>query len=243
MSTALTVALHGDGSYLIVEMGQGQWISKVAAGLAGVTGVFLFPLLPLLATTGYGIREQRRLVDRTMEVIKEFLPEDAPKPSSPTPAQPFQAVSFQIRETNRTIEDYFSEPMVLDNLRGNSALTRVVTINKEWSKSYVIGNQEADKAAKQRSISIGGNLGGKIASDAERTLSTQYSVTQGMKQSYTDQITLEVPPHTKRQVLFLYRRIWQHGIITYYDRQNKSIDMPFRVAVSLTLDLAQQDEE
>jgi hypothetical protein len=76
----------------------------------------------------------------------------------------------------------------------------------------------------------------------ERAISEKYSLTQDVKRSYTDQMTFEVPAHMKRQITFLYRRLWQHGVIRYHMESESPIEIPFKVVVALVLDLKQEDE-
>ena len=53
-------------------------------------------------------------------------------------------------------------------------------------------------------------------------------------------MTIEVPARTRRVVKFIYRRVWQHGLIV--SRQGETtLEVPFRVAIDLNLDLAQED--
>lgn len=159
---------------------------------------------------------------------------DAQLPGNEPPPPP----EVQIVETDRTTEDYYVEPMELDNLGGTTALTREVTINEKWTESYVV---ETDRAR-----TLGGefDLGlGKIASlklTAETVLTRKYSATQGAERTYTDKITIEVPPRTRRIVSFIYKLVWQHGLIIV-PANGSQVEIPFKAAIDLNLDLAQHD--
>ncbi len=164
-------------------------------------------------------------------------PAQAPVAAPAPPAHP-APTEVRIVETERTVEDYYTELMELDNLRGTTALTREVTINEKWTESYVV---EAERA---RTLSGGGELGlGRIATlkvSAEQAITRKYSASQSMERTYTDKITIEVPARTKRVVSFIYRRVWQNGIIVTA-ADGAEVEIPFKAAVDLNLDLAQED--
>jgi hypothetical protein len=159
-------------------------------------------------------------------------------PAAPAPAAPRPAAQVEIVETERTVEDDHVELMELDNLRGTSGLAREVTINEKWIETYVVDSEKA------RTIGGGAELGlGKILSlkaSGEQALTRRYSATQGTERTYTDRITIEVPANTRRIVRFIYRRVWQHGLIVTREG-DATVEIPFRVAVDLNLDLAQED--
>jgi hypothetical protein len=232
MSSALTVVLRREGEDLTVEIGRGRWAEKAAVAGAGLL------LGPLLVTAGYGLVDQARLSIQTLEVVKKALPKTVSM--DPPVTGRSRVEDLEIVETSRTVEDYRVEPMVLNNLKGTSALKRTVTINKEWSQSYVIGHDTAHTSLRKGDLKLGGMV--DVGSSAEKMLTTRYSITQGAKRSYTDQIIIEVPAHTMRRVLFDYKLVWQHGIIKHPGEEGLSIEIPFRVAVDLTLDLTQEDE-
>jgi hypothetical protein len=156
----------------------------------------------------------------------------------PAPLEPAAPREVQIVETERTVEDHYVELMELDNLRGTTPLAREVTINEKWTEAYVV---EAERA---RTLSGGGELGlGRIATlkaSAEQAVTRKYSASQTMERTYTDRITIEVPARTKRVVSFIYRRVWQHGVIVV-GTDDSQVEIPFKAAVDLNLDLAQED--
>jgi hypothetical protein len=49
-----------------------------------------------------------------------------------------------------------------------------------------------------------------------------------------------VPPNTLREVSFIYKQIWQHGIVRV-EEDGVLREAPYRVAVGLEVDLAQND--
>jgi hypothetical protein len=144
----------------------------------------------------------------------------------------------RIVETERTIEDYYVEPMELDNLRGTTSLAREVTINEKWVETYVVDTEQARTVTGDGELGLGGIASLKLS--GEQALTRKYSATQGTERTYTDRITIEVPARTKRVVSFIYRLVWQHGLIVFQSG-GAQVEVPFKVAIDLNLDLAQED--
>jgi hypothetical protein len=233
MATALTVVLRREGPDLTVEIGRSRWAGKTA-----VAGAGLLVLPPLLLTAGYGAVEQVRLSNRTLEVVKNVL--TTAVGDDPVAAAGALGLDPEIIETGRTVEDYRVDTVELNNLKASSKLTRKVTINKEWTQSYVIDQEATEKSSRRGDLKLGGLA--DLGTSFEKEFAAKYSTTQTAKRSYTDEIVFEVPEHTRRRVFFDYKLVWQHGIIRYRGADGLPVEVPYRVAVDLTLDLAQEDE-
>jgi hypothetical protein len=145
--------------------------------------------------------------------------------------------TVEIVETEQTAERFRVDTMCLDNRGGTSPLRRSVTKSQEWNRSYEITAEDA--AVKDKNLTMplsGGTLGVK----AERTLKTGYALTEDKKAVLTDTFDFEVPPNTLREVSFIYKKIWQHGFLRI-EEDGKIREAPFRVALRLEVDLAQND--
>jgi hypothetical protein len=151
----------------------------------------------------------------------------------PAPADP----TVEIVETERTAERVRVDTMCLDNRGGTSALRRTVEKSQEWSRSCEIHGEESNVSGRDASLNLAGATFGR---KAERALKTGYGITEDKKAVLTDTFDFEVPPNTLREVSFIYKQIWQHGIVRV-EEEGKMHEAPFRVAVSLEVDLAQND--
>lgn len=147
---------------------------------------------------------------------------------------------IEIVETGRSWEDYYSEPMVLDNLGGETPLKRTITVNEEWSASFVIETERTTKSGADVKLSAGDVA--SLGVTAERAVRTKYALTEGTKKVYTDQLTLEAPPNRVRHVRFDYKREWMHGEVRISDPSPALVSVPFRVAVGIKMDVAVRDE-
>ncbi len=154
-----------------------------------------------------------------------------------TDALPAPEPTVEIVETEQTVERLRVDTMCLDNRGGTSPLRRSVTKSQEWSRSYEISNEESKTRDKKLSIPL---TGGTLGLKAERAVKASYSLSEGKKAVLTDTFDFEVPPNTLREVSFIYKRIWQHGLIRV-EEAGEIRQVPYRVAVRLEVDLAQND--
>lgn len=145
--------------------------------------------------------------------------------------------TVEVVETEQTAERFRVDTMCLDNRGGTSPLRRSVTKSQEWSRSYEISSEESKTTDKSLSVPLtGGNLGLK----AVQAVTHSYRLTEDNTAVLTDTFDFEVPPNTLREVSFIYKRIWQHGLVRI-DDAGEIREAPFRVAVRLEVDLAQND--
>jgi hypothetical protein len=149
------------------------------------------------------------------------------------PADP----TIEIVETEQTVERFRVDTMCLDNRGGTSPLRRSVTKSQEWSRSFEISAEESKHSSKSLTLPVSGvSLGAK----AERALKNGYQLKEDEKAVLTDTFDFEVPPNTLREVSFIYKQTWQHGFLRI-EEDGQARETPFRVAVRLEVDLAQND--
>jgi hypothetical protein len=157
--------------------------------------------------------------------------------SEKTPALSAAEPTVQIVETEQTAERFRVDTMCLDNRGGTSPLRRSVTKSQEWSRSYEITSEESKTADRSVSLPLSaGSLGVK----AERALRNGYQLSEDKKAVLTDTFDFEVPANTLREVSFIYKQVWQHGFLRI-EENGETREAPFRVAVRLEVDLAQND--
>ncbi len=150
--------------------------------------------------------------------------------------QPYQ----EIKETHRSEEEIGSEKREIDNSKSRIELERRFTVTKEWSKSFVIEEEKGRKTGAE--LSVGLSEATSIKAAAEEAIKFKYIRTEDTKQIYTEEIVLKVPANTKLLVVFNWKRIWQHGIITLHDERSGVSEWPFKLVVGITFDQTQVDQ-
>jgi hypothetical protein len=147
--------------------------------------------------------------------------------------------SVETIETERSVEPHHSDPLELDNLGGTSPLRHTVTISQEWTQTVQLDTEKS----KVENTTSGAELPGvgTFGRKAEDAVKRSYSVSEGTKRVLTREFSFEVPPRTKRVVSFNYARVWQHGVARVNEPDGSVAEVPFRVAVDMTVNLAQRD--
>ncbi|WKJ91360.1 hypothetical protein QZJ86_04315 [Methylomonas montana] len=149
----------------------------------------------------------------------------------------FRVVRFN--ETDRSQESLGDESRVIDNSRSPAAMTRKFIISREWSKNYIIEYEKAD--SKKRELSLGISEVVSVKAITEEALREQYSVSEGTKETATEEVEITVPAHTKLGIIFQWKKIWQNGLITLVSENSQELTVPYRIAVSITFDQLQYD--
>ena len=72
----------------------------------------------------------------------------------------------------------------------------------------------------------------------EGDLRKQYSISESVTNTYTDEVSLEIEPLTKVVYCFNWKRIWQKGIIKCLDKVDREVAfIPFQIVVGVTFDI------
>ncbi len=91
-------------------------------------------------------------------------------------------------------------------------------------------------------LSLGPKDAGALRLSSEDKLRLTYSVSADTKETSTEDVSCEAPPYRKLTVILRWRRIWQHGIVVAV-RDGEPLHIPFCVAVGVTFDQQQIEEE
>ncbi|MBD2358738.1 hypothetical protein H6G41_29785 [Tolypothrix sp. FACHB-123] len=160
------------------------------------------------------------------------------------PIRPNKLEVVSIIETHRSEEILGIDQRIIDNSKSTSKTTRKFTVSKEWSKSYSI--QYENTQVNGTELNLGVKLPeieiANIKLTSQETLKSQYSISEGKKETYTEEVQVEVSGYKKLKVFFTWKRIWQHGVIKFRHQDNTEFDVPFQVAVEVTFDQSQIDE-
>ena len=141
--------------------------------------------------------------------------------------------------SNVTIRFDPSAVLELDNLDGTSPLKHTVTISQEWAQTVQLDNEKSKVEGGTTSADLPGV--GTFGRKAEAAVKSTYSITEGTKKTLTREFSFEVPPGTKRVVAFNYAQVWQHGVARLQGANGAVAEIPFRVAVDMTVNVAQHD--
>lgn len=157
----------------------------------------------------------------------------------PSEAAELEIATVELVETDRVEEPLGSDRRVIDNSKGTGRLTRRLMISKEWSKTYSIDFQRAVTASGEAGFKLLtlADLKGKI----EGNLKSQYSISETTKNSYTDEVSVDIEPQTKVTYAFQWKCIWQNGVVRCLSKSNQEVArIPFRVAIGVTFDIASE---
>ncbi len=144
--------------------------------------------------------------------------------------------SFQIVEADRREESLGSDHRTIDNSRGVGSITRKLTITKEWSKTHTVDFEKAIKAHAETSFNILKLVDFKTTIEGD--LRKKYSISESIKNIYTDEVSVEIPPQSKVVYRFNWKQIWQNGTIKCLDRVDREVAfIPFKVVVGITFDI------
>jgi hypothetical protein len=147
---------------------------------------------------------------------------------------------IEIIETVRTEEAIGQDEKIIDNSQSSIGVTRRFEVMKEWSQTFVVDRGKLDTETKQMRIALAENLA--IQNKVEAAISERYSVRDEKRQICTEDVTLNIPQNTKSHVVFQWKRIWQHGILSLKCENGAKLEVPFKAAVAVTFDQIQRDE-
>jgi hypothetical protein len=147
--------------------------------------------------------------------------------------------SVETIETERSVEPHHSDPLELDNLGGTSPLRHTVTISQEWTQTVQVDSEHAKIENTTSGAEVPGL--GTFGRKAEDAVKRSYSVSEQSRKVLTREFAFEVPPGTKRVVSFDYARVWQHGLARVTSSDGAVAELPFKVAVDMTVNLAVDD--
>lgn len=130
------------------------------------------------------------------------------------------------------------ETRVIDNSQSGSTTTRVVRLTREWTRTCAIDVERATTTQGSAGIGIRA-LDLKAA--AEHTLRRTYSDSTGERETFEEEVTLNIAPRTRCRVVFSWKEIRQKGIVQIA-RGGSDVQIPFEVVVGITFDQQQIDE-
>lgn len=157
------------------------------------------------------------------------------------PSSPQVVGILDVVEVDRTEEPLGEEIRTIDNSASDITVTRVLRATKDWMQSYSV---EAERArVTGQGLEIGPKEVGTFKANAEETLRRKYSLSNEVRQTFSEEIGLTVPARTKIRLTIQWKRIWQRGFVRIQHGPDRVIEVPFQMAVGLTFDQSQVDDK
>jgi hypothetical protein len=153
------------------------------------------------------------------------------------PEVPVTLEFLGIVETHRSDEYIGREERLIDNLRGAAEVTRKFVVSREWKRECRLGRENSSGTRHGASVDVAKSA--KISSEAQQMLRNHYSVIEGQRQVYTEEIEVRVPKGNAVRVLIDWKYIWQHGEVRFRDSRGVITACPYGAVVGLTFDQRQ----
>jgi hypothetical protein len=158
------------------------------------------------------------------------------EPVTAAPKSPAPATSTVV-EGSRYEVPLGEETRTIDNSKSSSSTTRVVRITREWAKTYTLDIEH--------NMTIRGSAGLGIhvldlKAEAERMLRNTYSATSEERETFAEEVTLNIIQHTKSEIIFSWKEIRQKGIVQISGADFEA-QIPYEVVVGITFDQQQVD--
>jgi hypothetical protein len=179
----------------------------------------------------------RPVIDTDADSAAAVGAPDRSRVGDPTPDRPEAHLGgTDIVEAGRHEVPLGDETRVIDNSRSSSPTVRVMRVTKEWTKSYTLDVERATTIKGSAALTVLAAL----KAEAERTISRHYSASAEERQSFEEEVTLNIGAGIRSEVLFSWKEIRQSGTVVL-DSGGATVQIPFEVVVGLTFDQRQID--
>jgi hypothetical protein len=129
------------------------------------------------------------------------------------------------------------EVRMVDNSQSSSSTTRKARLTREWTKSWTV---DAERTTMTRGSADLGLHIVDLRAMAERTLREAYSFTAEERETFEEEVTLRIAPHTTSRIVFSWQEIRQKGIVRT-ETDDFEARIPYEIVVGLTFDQQQVD--
>lgn len=155
----------------------------------------------------------------------------APASTPPTPT------TSMVIEGPRYEVQLGDETRTIDNTKSGSFTMRVVRLTREWARTCTVDVEHV--ATVHASAGLGIHVL-DLKAEAERTLSKTYSTTAEERDTFAEEVTLNIAPHTKSTIVFSWKEIRQKGVVQVVEA-GFEVRIPYEVVVGVTFDQQQID--
>jgi len=161
---------------------------------------------------------------------------NSPWPPASQPMTP----RAEVTETHRSEEPIGEDRRSIDNTQSRSEFTRKISVSKGWTRTYEI--EHSQETTLTGGLNVKASSLAQIEASAEQAIQERYAIAQTERQTYTEEVTVRVKGETHLHLTFLWKRIWQHGVVEMYQGNELVEKVPFRTVVGVTFDQIQRDE-
>ena len=129
------------------------------------------------------------------------------------------------------------ETRTIDNSKSTSPTQRVVRLSREWSRTCTVDVEHATMA--HGSAGLGIHLLA-LKAEAERTVRKTYSASAEERETFEEEVTLNIGAHTRSKIVFSWKEIRQQGVVQLAG-EGIEVRIPYEAVVGLTFDQQQID--
>jgi hypothetical protein len=146
-------------------------------------------------------------------------------------------ITTTIAEGSRYEIPLGDEERVIDNSMSASTTVRVVRLTREWTKTYLV---DVEHITTVHGSAAAGFSVLDLKAEAEHTLSKTYSTTTEERETFAEEVTLNISAHTKSKILFSWKEIRQKGAVRVMGA-GFELRIPYEVVAGVTFDQQQID--
>jgi hypothetical protein len=114
---------------------------------------------------------------------------------------------------------------------------RVVRLTREWARTCTVDVEHITTV--HASAGLGIHVL-DLKAEAERTLGKTYTATTEERETFAEEVTLNIAPHTKSTIVFSWKEIRQKGVVQVVE-SGLEVRIPYEVVVGVTFDQQQID--
>jgi hypothetical protein len=144
-----------------------------------------------------------------------------------------------IIETQRIEEPLGEETREIDNSRSSVSIQRKISVSREWTQTFVVEREGTTKVSGEINLEKAWIVG--LKASAEGSVRKKYDLTTEDKQSYSEDLTIDVKGNTKVQVVLKWKQQWQCGVVLMRTQGGAEVRVPFKVCIGPTFDQCQID--
>jgi hypothetical protein len=176
----------------------------------------------------------RRAMDRFAK-----SPENPPVPRQPatTAARPPATITSKVVEGSRFEVALGDETRTVDNSKSGSSTTRVVRLSREWSRTCTVDVEHATTGHGSAGLAL--HLV-DLKVEAEHTLRKTYSASSEERETFEEEVTLNIGPRIRSEIVFSWKEIRQKGVVQLAG-EDIDVRFPYEAVVGLTFDQQQID--
>jgi hypothetical protein len=152
---------------------------------------------------------------------------------------PAMPATYTVIEGSRYEVPLGEETRIIDNSRSSSSTLRVVRLVREWVRTFSVDVTNI--------TTIRGSTGLDIhvvnlKAEAEHALNRRYSNVTEERETFAEEVTLNILEHTKSRIVFSWKEIRQKGIVQARG-SNFEMHIPYEIVVGVTFDQQQIDDK